>query len=188
MAIVKIVPVKSTPVNTLKYVSNPEKTNNGELVNGINCLKKYKRADIKMEYTRQKYGKDDKNRLLHVIHSYSNKEVNLTPELAHDISLEWYKAMFSDKAITLLATHIKTSDEKALHTHFCVNSLGLDGKRIRLDKAWVKEAKEKSNEICRSYGLKNSILEFKNIVPSKSWYEYDCIRKGISIKTKLSKN
>lgn len=182
MAVVKIVPVKTTPINTLKYISNPVKTNGLELVEGINCFKDYKKADMKMEYTRQKYGKDNKNKLLHVIHSYSNKEKELTPELAHKISLEWYKEMFSDRAITLAATHTKSKSEKSLHTHFCINSIDLDGNRIRLDKAWIRAAKEKSNEICKKYGLENSILEFKNIVPNKSWYEWDCTNKGISYK------
>ena len=182
MAVVKIVSVKTTPANTLKYISNPLKTNSGDLVEGINCFKDYKKADMKMEYTRKKYGKDDKNKSLHVIHSYSNKEENLTPELAHKVSMEWYKEMFSDKAITLAATHIKTKNEKSLHTHFCVNSIDLDGNRIRLDKAWIRAAKEKSNEICKKYGLENSILEFKNVVPNKSWYEWDCTNKGISYK------
>lgn len=188
MAVVKIVPVKTTPGNTLKYISNPNKTNSGNLVEGINCFKDYKKADMKMEYTRRKYGKDNRNKLLHVIHSYSNKEEKLTPELAHKVSLEWYKEMFSDRAITLAATHIKTKDEKSLHTHFCVNSIDVDGNRIRLDKAWIRKAKEKSNEICKKYGLENSILEFKNIVPSKSWYEWDCTNKGTSYKELIRKD
>lgn len=188
MAVVKIVPVKTTPGNTLKYISNPNKTNSGNLVEGINCFKDYKKADMKMEYTRRKYGKDNRNKLLHVIHSYSNKEEKLTPELAHKVSLEWYKEMFSDRAITLAATHIKTKDEKSLHTHFCVNSIDIDGNRIKLDKAWIRKAKEKSNEICKKYGLENSILEFKNIVPNKSWYEWDCTNKGTSYKELIRKD
>lgn len=182
MAVVKIVVVKTTPLNTLKYISNPEKTNEGQLVEGINCFKNYDKANIKMEFIREKYGKNDKNKLLHVIHSYSNKEEKLTAELTHEISMEWYREMFSDRAITLAATHIKTENEKSFHTHFCVNSIDMSGDRIRLDKAWIKRAKEKSNEICKRHGLEHSILEFKNTVPNKNWYEWDCTNKGTSWK------
>ena len=185
MAVVKIVNVKTTPLKTLKYVSNPTKTNSGQLIDSFNCFKDYKKADMKMEFIRKKYQKDEKTKLLHVVHRFSNKEKELTAEKAHEISKEWYTEMFSDRAVTLVATHNKSNFEKSLHTHFCINAIDLDGNRIRLDKEWIRRAKEKSNEICKKYGLENSIIEFKGINPSKSWYEWDCTNKGISWKTKI---
>ena len=118
-----------------------------------------------MKYYRDRYQVNNKVKTFHIVHSFSNKE-ELTPEQAHEISLEWFKKMFPNTAIAIAATH---TDTNTLHTHFLVNNVTLDGIKIRTDKEWIKRSIEISNEICKAHGLKYSIIENKKMIPNKSW-------------------
>ena len=55
MALVKIIAIKSTPKNTIKYIENTEKTLNGDLVTGINTLSNPDIAAVKMQRYRERY-------------------------------------------------------------------------------------------------------------------------------------
>lgn len=181
MALVKVIGIKDKPKETIKYVENKDKTLNGDLVSGINTLTDVDISNNKMKYYRDRYQVNNKVKTFHIVHSFSNKE-ELTPEQAHEISLEWFKKMFPNTAIAIAATH---TDTNTLHTHFLVNNVTLDGIKIRTDKEWIKRSIEISNEICKAHGLKYSIIENKKMIPNKSWYEYQQEKLGQSWKQKI---
>lgn len=181
MALVKVIGIKDKPKETIKYIENKEKTLDGDLVIGINTLTNVDISNNKMKHYRDRYQINNKVKAFHIVHSFSNKE-KLTPEQAHEISLEWFKKVFPDTTIAIAATH---TDTDTLHTHFLVNNVTLDGVKIRTDKEWIKNSIEISNEICRAHGLKHSIIENKKVTPNKSWYEYQQEKLGQSWKQKI---
>lgn len=181
MALVKIIAIKSTPKNTIKYIENTEKTLNADLVTGINTLSNPDIAAVKMQRYRERYQVKNKVKGVHIVHSFSDKE-KMSVEQAHEISLKWFKKVFPESAIAVAATHANTD---TLHTHFYINNTCLDGTRIRTDKEWIKNSIQISNDICKSYGFENSIIENKKMIPSRSWYEYQMDQQGQSWKSKI---
>ena len=167
MAIIKVVNVKRTPLKNLKYIANDEKTLNGTLITGINCSNDIYKANEKMENINRNYGKKNEVKLKHIIHSF-HKDDNLTPHMAHLISMEWYEKMFPDnKCIGVIATHdgdptAKNSGDRCIHTHISINAIDIEGKRIDIDKKWLEKAVKISNEICKSHGLTKSIVDFRS--------------------------
>ena len=180
MALVKVIGISGKPRATLKYEMDKNKTNN-ELTTGINTLANIEIAYNKMKAYQERYKVNNKVKGFHVIHSFSNKE-NISPEKAHEISLEWFKKVFPDNTIAVASTHTNT---KTLHTHFYINNVGLNGERIRIDKSWINKAKEISNQICKDQGLKYSFIKDKKVIPNKSWYEYQQEKIGQSWKAKI---
>lgn len=181
MGLIKVKGIKTTPKASIKYIMN-EKKNMGYLVSANNTIADVDYATKKMELTRERFGKNDnKNKCFHVIHSFSNKD-KIDPELAHEISLEWSKKVFSKSDIYIASTH---TDKDHLHTHFIVNNVGVDGSTPCLDFSWHKMAREVSNELCKEYGLVNSVIETqrgKAKVRYSNWYEYDNFKANKSWK------
>ena len=120
------------------------------------------------------------------MHSFSNKE-KLDPEKAHEISLSFIKKAFPESIISVAATHTNTD---TLHTHFLINNITIDGQRIVIDKAKLNELRDISNEVCKEYGLKYSIVENKAKGKGRGdkapgWYEYSKIKEGTSWKQRI---
>lgn len=190
MAVVKCKAIHDKPKATIKYILNPEKTKNGELVSGINTIPTPELADKKMTYYRNKYKSSNNIKAMHIIHSFSDKE-NITAEQAHEISLEWFKRVFPSSSLAVVATHIKRDNvegEKCFHTHFLVNNVCINGEKIRTDKEWIKNAIDISNQICEKYNLKYSFIRNEKLVPNKNWYEWQQENAGNSWKQKIREN
>ena len=186
MALVKVIGIKATPIAAIKYNENKEKTMEGELVTGINTIPDPGVASNKMKMYRDRYQIKNKVECFHIVHSFSNKE-KLDPEKAHEISLSFIKKAFPESIISVGATHTNTG---TLHTHFLINNITLDGQKIVIDKAKLNELRDISNEVCREYGLKYSIV--KNKAKGKGrgdkapgWYESSKIKEGTSWKQKI---
>ena len=186
MALVKVIGIKATPKATIKYIENKEKTMQEELITGINTIPDPGVASNKMKMYRDRYQIKNKVECFHIVHSFSNKE-KLDPEKAHEISLSFIKKAFPESIISVAATHTNTD---TLHTHFLVNNVTLDGQKIVIDKAKLNELRDISNEVCREYGLKYSIVENKAKGKGRGdkapgWYEYSKIKEGASWKQKI---
>ena len=185
MGLIKVKGIKSTPKASIKYIMNEKKNMDGYLVSANNTIADVDYAAKKMELTRERFGKNEnKNKCFHVIHSFSNKD-KIDPELAHEISIKWAAKVFSKSDIYVASTH---ADRGHLHTHFIINNVGVDGSTPCLDFSWHKMARDVSNELCKEYGLTNSIIETqrgKAKTPSKSWYEYDNFKANKSWKQKI---
>lgn len=187
MALMKCSAIHDKPKATMVYIMNPEKTKSGELVTGINVIKNADLADKKMKFYRDRFKSSNKVKAMHIIHSFSDRE-NITPEKAHEISMEWYKRVFPSEALAIAATHIKRENmigENCLHTHFLINNVCRDGIKIRTDKEFIKKALEVSNEVCKEYGLEHSFINFEKILPNKSYYEWQQEKLGNGWKQKI---
>lgn len=182
MGLVKLKGVKTTTKASIKYICNTFKNLHGYLISGHNTIADVDYTANKMESLRVKYGKyRNKNQCFHIIHSFSNKD-KIDPELAHEISMKWAEKVFNKSDVYISSTHI---NEKHIHTHFIVNNVGIDGSTPCMDFAWHRMARNISNELCKEYGLTNSIIETqrgKAKVRYSNWYEYDNFKANKSWK------
>lgn len=106
-------------------------------------------AAEEMLITKKIWGKIDGRSYDHYVQSFAPEE-KISPEEAHAIAVEWAQQEFSDFEV-LVATH---TDTKHLHSHVLVNSVSyVDGHKIHTSAAWLDQAKQQSDKICRSHGL-----------------------------------
>ncbi len=178
MAVTKIWPVRGKVDSPLKYVADEEKTasdrwdksdlqnltdvmhyaadeNKTEkqfYVSGVNCVPDIARDQFVT--VKKQFGKEGGIVAYHGYQSFAEGEV--TPELAHEIGVEFARRVWGDDYQVLVATHLNTG---ILHNHFVTNSISFrNGKRLRA-KQWY-ELKEVSDQICREHGL--SVVETRN--------------------------
>lgn len=135
----------------LEYVENLEKTR-PDLISGFNCNPRTVYDD--MILTKQIFNKNTGRQFKHYIHSYSSRETNLTPELAHEISMKLLQhEKFKDFQI-FAVTHV---DKDHIHTHYIINSVNIEtGKKWNQSTKDILSIIEYSNNLCREYGLKYS--------------------------------
>lgn len=176
-------------VNVFSYDTNPSKTNNKEFVTAINCLKEI--ALQQMIMTKQQFNKSDKYIAWHGYQSFKPDEV--TPELCHEIGVKLAKQMWGDKFQVIVSTHL---DKEHLHNHFCFNSVSfLDGKKYNYSKSEMQRLRDKSDLICKEYGL--SVIETSNKfkAPNRALYfaeknneptKYNLMRTAIDAAIKIS--
>lgn len=134
----------------------------------MSYMKLYKEQDNKKDNERKAY--------TYTISFAHDDEIKngLTPELAHQMSMEFANKYFKDYP-TLAVTHVDTNN---LHTQFLVANIGVQGKNE--GKAWkdnmqkIKRMKETWGEILQKYGMTESIKamnkaeEKKELVEQKS--------------------
>lgn len=137
--------------DVLSYAANEEKTEHEYYVTGINCFPEYARSQFVM--VKEQHGKTDGIQAYHGYLSFPPDEV--TPDLAHEIGIEFARRVWGDRFQVLVTTHLNTN---CLHDHFVVNSVSFtDGKRLAdKDKAWFY-LHHVADDICKEYGL--SVLE-----------------------------
>ena len=120
-------------------------------------------------------------RFYHYVQSFSPDE-DVSPETVHEIGLELAKT-FGNREV-LVATHI---DKEHLHNHFVVNAYDLDtGIKLRANLDLLCELRNKSDEICKAYGL--STLDpytHKRNYENLGQKEYRAAIKGESWKMRL---
>ena len=175
MAVTKIWPVRGRVESPLDYAANEEKTANPRwdksslqnltdvmhyaadegktekqfFVSGVNCTPAIARDQFVI--VKKQFDKEDGIVAYHGYQSFAEGEV--TPELAHEIGLEFARRVWGDDYQVVVATHLNT---KCFHNHFIVNSVSFKhGKRLRA-KQWY-ELNKVSDEICKEHGL--SIIE-----------------------------
>lgn len=189
MAIVKYIAVHKSPKNFLRYIMNGAKTNEMELVTGLNVT-----ADLDFAYNEfsrvfEKYAKErfckkslsggkEKVRLHNYIQSFKPKEVS--PEQAHHIGVEWAEKVFGREHQVLVTTHV---DRQHIHNHFAVAAFDLDGKRWYGNKTTLKRCRDISDKICAAHGL--SIIENPTHKSNQKYADWLARQKNVSWKTQL---
>ena len=149
--------------NVFSYTQNPNKTEQGEYVTAINCVKEI--ALEQMILTKKQFGKDDGYIAWHGYQSFKPGEV--TPELCHQIGVQTAKELWGDNFQIIVTTHL---DKDHLHNHFCFNSVGFrDGRKYNYSKAERKRYMEVSDRICLEHGL--SVIQKPNKAPSRPVWE-----------------
>ncbi|MGF2109089.1 relaxase/mobilization nuclease domain-containing protein, partial [Lactococcus lactis] len=142
--------------SALKYITDPQKTNNGKLVSGQN-INVPSNAYDEMLLTREmailagNQPKENERFGFHFVQSFSPED-NLTPEQVHEIGLKTMKAYLGESAEFVIATH---TDKEHLHNHIILNATNPKTlKKFHQSKNQLEELKEISDVISKEYGCK----------------------------------
>lgn len=86
----------------------------------------------------------------HLVQSFAAGEV--TPELAHQIGLEFAQQLLGGQFQAVVSTHLNT---KCIHNHLVWNSVSMkDGRKYRSnERSYVTEVRRISDELCKKHGL-----------------------------------
>lgn len=124
MATTKIWPIKKRLDYVVRYIMNPDKTEDGRLVSTINVLKDTpKQITQDMIATKERFGKRDGRQAYHMEQSFAPGEV--TPEQAHQIGVELAQELFGKDFEVVVTTHV---DKSHIHNHLVINSVScVDG-------------------------------------------------------------
>lgn len=138
----------------LAYITVPEKTQQGRLVAGINCVPEF--AFEQMKETKRKYGKLDKRQGYHLVLSF--KENEATPDTAMELTSRFVKEYLGSEYEAVYAVHDNT---RHIHAHIVFNSVSfLTGKKYRYEKGdWAREIQPITNRLCQEYGLSTIEIE-----------------------------
>lgn len=149
MAVTKIFPVKNDIRPLINYVMNPEKTGEGVLCSGVNCLCDSDSATREWRAVKSAYGKTGGNVAFHAIQSFMPGEVS--SETAHEIGMKLAAELWGDEFEIIVATHV---DKNHVHNHFAINSVSfVDGKRFINKYEQRNKLRSSSDKYCREYGL-----------------------------------
>lgn len=136
--------------NQLMYVTDEIKTVDGLYVGGRHIMD-FDNATSEMMQVKEFYGKLDGRVAMHGIISLSEEESD--PRNAGKLMLllnEFMERIFSEHQV-VYAVHTNTEN---LHIHFVVNTVGLDGKKIHMDRSFMKKTFEPTlNQLAEKYGF-----------------------------------
>ena len=133
MATTKIHAIKATIDKAIRYVENPEKTDDQTLVSGYNTNPQTAAFDFEITSTMAKsvhgsHRKASGNLAYHLIQSFSPND-NVSPEQAHELGLKLAMEFTDGKFEFIVATHINT---ESIHNHIIVNAVSFyDYKKLR---------------------------------------------------------
>ncbi len=153
MAVIKIINIKSNLDKVINYVKNDKKTNDGILIDSVNCLTKT--AYQEMAKVKKSFNKETGILAYHIIQSFDGYEV--TPQTANEIGTILAEEMFRDKYQVLVCTHI---NKKNVHNHIVVNSVSfIDGLKYHNSNTQITLLKDTSDRICSDYNLSTIVTE-----------------------------
>lgn len=136
--------------NELKYVTNEIKTASGLYV-GCRHISDIKHATEEMMQIKEFYGKLDGRVATHGVISLDASESD--PKNAGklmELLNELMEAVFPDNQV-VYAVHTNTEN---LHIHFIINTVGMDGKKIHMDKTFMRQVMEaEANKLADKYGF-----------------------------------
>lgn len=172
--------------NSLAYITNPNKVSQVTFITENIVMPNTDVISIENAYriTRNLVNKNNKILAHHFVQSFGDYD-NVTPELAHQIGLEFIKNNLSKYQVTL-ATHI---DGGHIHNHFIINSVSpVDGLKFKDNKNSINALRQASDDLCVKYGL--------SIIDKGTQSKYDvldnatiqCAKKGTSWKIQLVKD
>lgn len=175
--------------NAINYVINPNKTDNGMLVESTSqrpeisgyCWKAQEK--IRPEY------EGDFTDIVGYHFQQSFEAGSITPDEALEISKEWIEKITGGQHDYVLAVHIDQADRKKnphIHTHIIINPRNkvTDKKMQIFYKKDIPTFKEISDRICVEHG-KKVLREPKG--QGKTYYEWMLENQGDSLKEVISK-
>lgn len=138
--------------DVLEYAKDEEKTEQQYYVSGINCNPDNARDQFVM--VKEQYNKTGGIQAYHGYISFKDTD-NLSPDLAHQIGIEFANRVWGERFQVVVTTHLNT---KCLHCHYVINSVSLvDGKRLQnKEKAWFY-FRHIADEVCKEHNL--SVVE-----------------------------
>lgn len=142
--------------NQLLYVTNEIKTMDGLYVGGRHIVD-FNNATNEMMQVKEFYGKLGGRVATHGIISLDREESD--PKNAGKLMLllnEFMTELFPEHQV-VYAVHTNTEN---LHIHFVINTVGLDGKKIHMDKSFMKKVFEPTL---------NKLAEKYEFTPNEKW-------------------
>ncbi|MBR1752663.1 MAG: relaxase/mobilization nuclease domain-containing protein, partial [Ruminococcus sp.] len=148
----KFIVLHATVNKSLRYILNPDKTEELLYTTSINCMTDAESSYLQMQLVYNQFARDRFDsppplegkgtvKAIHYIQSFSPDD-NVTPELAHKIAKAFARKMFGDDAQAVIATHV---DKNHLHSHIIVNSYSLSGQKFYANKQSLKKVREVSD-------------------------------------------
>lgn len=155
MAYIKIFPIKITAEKAVKYITNPDKTDENLLVSSFGCTPET--AAFEFALTRDMADKNVSERegilAWHLIQSFKPDEVDAVT--AHEIGKQFATSVLKDKYEYVISTHI---DKGHVHNHILFNATSfVDHHKYRFGKSNIYHLCRLSNRICQENGLSTSI-------------------------------
>ncbi len=167
MPYIKFVCVHTTVEQSLKYILNPDKTEELLYLDSINCFTNERCAYLNMKQVFEHYSGRSFNepmpkkgkgtvKAIHIIQSFSPDD-KVAPEQVQSIAKEFVLRNFGDKAQAVITTH---TDKAHLHAHIILNTYDLDGHKFNSNWAAVQKARDMSDDICIERGIMPIMLKF----------------------------
>ena len=158
---------KTTPKSleeAVDYAANRDKTESTCFETGLGCTTTSAFEDMRLNTLR--WHKETGVQGYHLVQSFAEGEV--TPELAHQIGVEFAEQLFLGKYQAIVTTHLNT---KHYHNHIVWSAVSLeDGKKYHSNsKSYYTEVRALSDVLCQKYGL--SIIETPESLRGKRQYE-----------------
>lgn len=190
MPILKSINIHATVERGLAYILNPDKTDDLIYTNAMNCIPDPKCAYLAMRLVYEQFsgykidgpvpklGKG-KVKAIHYIQSFDPKD-GISPELAHRIGRIFARKAFGDNCQLVIATHL---DKDHIHTHFIINTYGIDGRKFNDNLTTRKNLREISDRVCLAFGIKP--IEPRHGVSGIDHCEWEHKRRGTSWKEKI---
>ena len=191
MPYVKSICIHTTVEKSLRYILNPDKTEDTVLTSSLNCTTNARDAYLQMKTVYEHFARDKYNspppltgkgtvKAIHYVMSFADEE-NVSPELALKIAKAFVKKNFGDEVQAVIATHI---DASHVHNHVIMNSYSLSGQKYYANRSTLRQARETVNGVCRAFGV-TPALNFENKGRSVSYYEWSQSKQGTSWKEQI---
>ena len=150
--------------NQLMYVTNEVKTMDGLYVGGRHIVD-FNNATEEMMRVKEFYGKMDGRVATHGIISLDrgdSGEANAGKLML--LLNDFMEALFPEHQV-VYAVHTNTEN---LHIHFVINTVGLDGKKIHMDRSFMKKVFEPTlNKLAEKYGFTPNEKWRRDVVEDK---------------------
>ena len=176
MAYTRIHPIKATIGKSIKYICNPEKTDDYRLVTTHSCSRTSAEFDFRSAL--KKTAGRDENLAYHLVQSFSPGEVSA--EEAHQIGVALADRLLKGDYSYVVSTH---TDKNHYHNHiiFCAADNVNHKKYNECTKNYYL-IRNLSDELCKEHNL--SIIP-PNKNKGKTYAEWKAIREGNSWKEKM---
>ena len=170
MAITKIYAKRARLDKLIRYVINPEKTDEMTLVSGVGC--EVRTAYAEMMHTKELFHQLDGVQGYHIIQSFLPEEID--GETAHELGQQFAEEYLKDYQV-VIATHV---DKHHIHNHLVLNSMSdKTGKKYHSSpESYFKQIRVISDRLCREYGLSVVVNPARR---SLSYMEWKLQQNGI---------
>ena len=147
MAITKILSKNMRLDKLIRYIQNPDKTDDAVFTYFRNCDPED--AAQRWHETKVLFGKTEGIQAFHIIQSFAPGEI--TPELAHELGIRFIREHLSEYEV-VLGTHV---DKGHIHNHIAFNSVNAKTgmKYHSTAESYYQQIRKISDRLCREHGL-----------------------------------
>lgn len=192
MPYIKSRDIRATPLCSLKYICDPDKTEGGLIVSAVGCMSEPKNAYEEMKRVYEFYSGRSFNepipqngkgrvKLIHYIQSFDIKE-KILAGTANEIALATVRKMFGENVQAVVAAH---NDTEHIHNHIIINVYDLEGKRFYSNQNSLKKLKRVSDEVCLQFGVQPYDKTLMTKPAISAYNEWEHLKNGTSWKQRI---